>query len=138
MDEQSDKRLAYALARLGLGINIAIHGWSRIPHFADFAKHLHEQFATTFLPAPIIQLTAYVIVAAESTIGPLIILGLFLRAALTAGSLLICMLLFGTCLVQNWSVAGDQLVYLAFFTALLALRKFDAWSIDSLRLRSGP
>jgi thiosulfate dehydrogenase [quinone] large subunit len=126
----TDAQLAHTLARLGLGINIVMHGLARIPTFAAFAAHLREQFAPTFLPAALIAVSAYGIVAAEVTIGTLLLLGLGLRRTLAAGCILMGVLLFGTCLVQNWSVAGDQLIYLAFFAGLLATRRHDAWSLD--------
>ena len=42
-------------------------------------------------------------------------------------------LLTGTCLVQDWSVAGIQMTYLAFYCALLATAKYDRFSVDGLR-----
>lgn len=125
-----DARLAHALARIGLGVNIVLHGLTRIPKFGEFSAHLHGQFANSILPAPLVQLSAYGITATETVVGTLLVLGLFLRPALVAGSLLMIVLLFGTCLIQNFSVAGDQLVYLAFFTVLLATRKFNALCLD--------
>jgi thiosulfate dehydrogenase [quinone] large subunit len=133
----TDAQLAHALARLGLGINIVMHGLARIPTFGAFAAHLREQFAPTFLPAALITVSAYGIVAAEVTIGTLLLLGLGPRRTLAGGCILMGVLLFGTCLVQNWSVAGDQLIYLAFFAGLLATRRHDAWSLDARRTARG-
>lgn len=133
MKSPTDAQLAHALARIGLGINIVMHGLARIPKFAGFAAHLHEQFAPTFLPGALIEASSYGIVAAEVTIGTLLLLGLGLRRTLATGCGLMGVLLFGTCLVQNWSVAGDQLIYLAFFAGLLATRRHDAWSLDARR-----
>jgi thiosulfate dehydrogenase [quinone] large subunit len=130
----TDAQLAHALARIGLGVNIALHGWTRIPKFGAFAAHLHTQFAGTMLPPTLVQLSAYGIVAAESVLGILLLLGLWLRGALVLGGGLMIVLMFGTCLVQNWSVAGAQLVYLAFFAGLLATRRHDRLSLDAARL----
>ena len=48
------------------------------------------------------------------------------------------LLLSGTCLLQNWSVAGLQLGYLAFYAGLLATAACDRFSIDRvLRSRVG-
>lgn len=130
MAKLTDQQLAHTLARLGLGINIALHGFSRIPKFGMFAAHLHEQFAPTLLPAALVSVAAYGIVTAESVIGLMLLTGFRLRLALVGGCLLMGVLLFGTCLVQNWTVAGDQLVYLGFFAVLLATRRYSAWTID--------
>lgn len=121
------------MARLGLGINIALHGWTRIPRFAEFSGKLHEQFSGTFLPGELLRYTACGIVTAESILGFLLLLGLFLRPALIAGQGLMCVLLFGACLTQNWSVAGDQLIYLGFFAVLLATRSQAVISLDQFR-----
>ena len=133
----SDASLAHAIARIGLGINIALHGWTRIPKFKAFEASLLKDYADSPLPASLVSLSAYGIVTAESVIGTLLLLGLWQRKALLAGGLLMWMLLFGVCLVQNWGAAGVQMVYLAFFAVLLATLRYDKWSLDGLRrLRS--
>jgi hypothetical protein len=45
---------AHGLARLGLGTNIAVHGYSRLPNLAGFASHLTEQFAQSIVPASLV------------------------------------------------------------------------------------
>jgi thiosulfate dehydrogenase [quinone] large subunit len=131
----NDQAVAYALGRIGLGINIAFHGWTRLPKLSDFALEVQKQFAASILPAPLVYGSGYAIAIAEAIIGPLILLGFLLRPALVAGSLLMVFLLVGTCLIQNWNVAGLQLTYLAFYCALLAAARYDAYSIDSFRRR---
>ncbi|MBK1884080.1 DoxX family membrane protein [Luteolibacter pohnpeiensis] len=133
MKNISDFSLAYALARLGLGINIALHGLTRLPKLNAFAAGLQKEFASSILPSALVGLSAYGIAIAEAIIGVLLILGLFLRPTLVAGSLLMSLLLFGTCLIQNWSGASIQLVYLAFYSGMIAAIKFDALSLDRLR-----
>ena len=130
MNERLDYQLSHGLARLGIGVNIALHGLTRIPKLAAFTASLHEEFGKTVLPPALIQAAAYGIVASETTLGILLLLGLWQRAVFTGGALLMCVLTFGTCLIQNWPVAGGQLVYLAFFAVLLATRRFDRFSID--------
>ena len=134
--QRPDLELAVSLARFGLGVNIALHGWTRVFRFAEFAAHLDQQFAHSVLPQALVAASAYAIVGAECIVGILLLFGLALRAALAAGSLLMIALLFGTCLVQNWSAAGDQLIYLGFYAVLLALRGFDRWSLDRLLARA--
>lgn len=38
--QRPDLELAVSLARLGLGVNIALHGWTRVFKFTEFANHL--------------------------------------------------------------------------------------------------
>jgi thiosulfate dehydrogenase [quinone] large subunit len=66
----------------------------------------------------------------EGTVGLLMILGLWTSVALIAGSLLMLMLQIGTCLAQNWDVAGAQLIYVLLFFILLTYCERNRWSVD--------
>jgi thiosulfate dehydrogenase (quinone) large subunit len=134
MDEAArDRSLAYALARAGLGLNIALHGLVRLPHIASFAAGLRPEFSQTILPAALVELTGYGIVIGEALVGLLVLFGLRLRPALVAGLLLMLLLEFGTCLRQEWNTAGLQLTYVAFYAALIATARYDTCSLDRLR-----
>jgi len=134
MDESSrDRSLAHALARIGLGLNIALHGLTRLPHIGAFAASLVPEFSKTFLPGPLVEATGYVIVVGESAVGLLVLFGLWLRPALVAGLLLMLLLQFGTCLRQEWNTAGLQLPYIAFYAVLLATARYDSLSVDQAR-----
>jgi thiosulfate dehydrogenase [quinone] large subunit len=125
--------MAYALARVCLGLNILLHGVARMPHLDVFLAKLQKQFATTFLPASLVELTGYLIVGGEALIGFLVLIGWGLRPALIAGLGLMLLLQFGTGIVQDWNAAGLQLTYVAFYAALLAMIEYDRWSVDSWR-----
>jgi thiosulfate dehydrogenase [quinone] large subunit len=133
--DRRDLGLAVSLSRLGLGVNIALHGWTRVFKFDEFAAHLDKQFAHSVLPHGLVTASSYAIVGGECAIGTLLIAGLALRPTLAAGIWLMIALLFGTCLIQDWSAAGDQLIYLGFYAVLLALRRSDLWSLDALIAR---
>lgn len=137
--QRPDIELAVSLARIGLGTNIALHGWTRVFKFTEFANHLDQQFAHSIIPHAMVSASAYAIVGAECLIGLLLLAGIALRATLAAGCWLMIALLFGTCLIQDWSAAGDQLIYLGFYAVLLSLRGCDRWSVDArlARARAG-
>jgi thiosulfate dehydrogenase [quinone] large subunit len=65
-------------------------------------------------------------------VGLLMILGLWTSVALIAGSLLMLTLQIGTCLAQNWDVAGVQLIYVLLFFILILLTycERNRWSVD--------
>jgi len=128
--DYTDAQLAHTCARLGLGINIALHGWTRVFRYGDFEKYLTGKFAHSPLPSVLITGSGYGIVTMEAVIGVLLLLGWHLRGALVAGSLLMFLLLTGTCLIQDWGTAGDQLIYVAFFSVLLATLRHGALGID--------
>jgi len=132
----NDFAVAYALLRVTLGINIAIHGISRIVAGpAAFVAGLAKQFAGTPLPHFAVQGFGYVLPWAEALIGLLVLFGAFTRAALIAGALLIAVLTFGSTLHQDWDVAGLQLIYATVYFLLLALCRYNAFSVDGLLSR---
>jgi thiosulfate dehydrogenase [quinone] large subunit len=69
--------------------------------------------------------------SAESVVRVLILVGLVTRLSLIGGALLMIVLPFGTCLVQDWHGAGEQLVYQIAIFALLFLRGYNRWSADT-------
>jgi thiosulfate dehydrogenase [quinone] large subunit len=130
--DSSDQRLAYALLRMVVGLNLMMHGVSRMLAGADkFAAHLAGQFAHTPLPAWSIWSFGMVLPAIEALIGLLLLLGLRTRVALVAGSLLIMVLTFGSALTQDWPTAGLQLTYALVYSALLFLLRYNGWSLDA-------
>jgi thiosulfate dehydrogenase (quinone) large subunit len=72
---------------------------------------LAKQFHGTPLPEPLVLAFAYALPWIETVIGVFMLIGLFTRAALSAGSLLIMILTFGTTLRQDWETVGLQLMY---------------------------
>ncbi|HEV2710634.1 MAG TPA: DoxX family membrane protein [Edaphobacter sp.] len=134
--DSSDQRLAYALLRMVVGLNLMMHGVSRMIAGSDkFAAHLVDQFAHTPLPAWSVWGFGMVLPAIEGLIGLLLLLGLRTRAALVAGSLLIMVLTFGSSLTQDWAVAGLQLTYALIYSALLFLLRYNGWSLDACMVR---
>ncbi len=134
-DVTLDRRLAYALFRFTLGLNLLLHGLVRIGDLGGFAQGLVQGFADTVLPAALVRLFAYALVPAEAVIGALLILGLFTRAALVAGALVMAALVFGTALRQEWTTLGLQMNYALFYALLLFLSEYNGFSVDRLLSR---
>ncbi len=108
----SDARIAYAILRLTLGINIALHGITRIMNgTGGFAELLVKQFQATLLPRVLVEAFAHTLPWTETIIGLLVLAGLATRFALIAGGLLMALLTFGTTLRQDFGTAGLQLSY---------------------------
>ena len=135
MEAESDireRRTAYALLRLAVGVNLTMHGVSRtISGPGEFAAKLVIQFSHAPLPAWSVWGFGQILPSIEGMLGLLILIGLRTRAALVAASLLLVVLTFGSALVQDWSSAGIQLTYTMAYSALLFLRRYDGWSIDA-------
>jgi thiosulfate dehydrogenase (quinone) large subunit len=130
-----DAALAHGVARLALGLNIAMHGYGRLPNLTGFAAAMVKQFGRTFLPAPLVYITGLSIAIGEAVIGTLLLLGLFLRPALVSGALLMLVLIFGSTLIQQWDIASIQMIYVAFYAVLISQIRCDRFSVDRLRQR---
>ena len=129
-----NRRLAYGVLRLTLGINILIHGVGRIfgPGAGAFAAKTASEFAGTPLSQSLVHVFAIVLPFAEAILGALITLGLLTRWALTLGGLLMTALVAGTALRSDWTTLGIQMVYAITYYLLLRNLAEDHFSLDTL------
>jgi thiosulfate dehydrogenase (quinone) large subunit len=124
---------AYFLLRVTIGVNILIHGVSRLlAGPAVFAHTLVPMFQKTPLPVWSVYWFGLVLPWVEAVLGFSILIGFRTRIALIAGSVLILVLTFGSTLRQDWESAGLQLIYAAIYAGLLAFHDRDACSLDAL------
>lgn len=133
-----DRALARALLRVTLGINLVVHGLVRVPRLTAFAEGMARDFQPTILPSGLVYLFGLALPFAEAAVGVLIAVGLFQRAALAAGAVMIAVLVFGTALLQRWDTLTQQMIYALVYAALIATRSWDRWSLDAARPASRP
>jgi thiosulfate dehydrogenase [quinone] large subunit len=135
-----DRRLAYGVFRLTLGVNILIHGAGRIfgSGAGAFAGKMGSEFAGTPLPYALVHGFLVVLPFVEAIVGVSIALGLLTRWGLTLGGLLITALVFGTALRSDWATIGIQMVYALTYYLLLANLADNYFSLDTVleRLRN--
>lgn len=120
-----EQHQAYILLRLLTGLDFFGHGFARIftgSHLTGFAEDMVKNMASTPLPAALTLAMGYLIPCAELAIGILLLLGIAIRQALILALLLMCLLMFGITLKQDWNVAGQQLLYGLVLAALLFAR----------------
>lgn len=134
--EARDRVLAYALLRAFLGVNIALHGLSRLFDPAKFQAGIEAEFAHSPLPHGAVAAFTAVLPWVEALIGLLLVVGWQTRRVLIAGALVMIALTFGTCLVQQWEVAGLQLIYAIAYSLLLFLYEYNGWSVDGWMRRA--
>jgi thiosulfate dehydrogenase [quinone] large subunit len=127
-----DRRLAYAMLRFTLGLDILMHGVVRLPNLGAFADGMVKQFAETLLPAAIVRPFALALVLAEVIVGLLLLLGLWTRWSLLLGAVMISSLVFGTALRSDWNTVAIQLLYAFIYAALISAREYNSYSVDSL------
>jgi thiosulfate dehydrogenase (quinone) large subunit len=132
VNPQNHKALAYSTFRFALGVVELMHGLVRLPMLAGFAASMAKQFEGTILPGWFVYSFGYVLPFLEGLIGLALILGVFTRWTLAGASLLMSILIFGTCLRSDWAIVGLQMIYaIAFFIALFLL-EHNHYSVDRI------
>lgn len=120
-----NRELAQLVIRMGLGVTMLMHGLVRIPKLHAFVAKTAAEFTQTLLPPLLTKAFLYTLPFIELVIGLLILIGgPFIRWGYFLGGLTIAALLFGTTLREDWSNAGNQLIYIIAF--YLALRSLDS------------
>ena len=108
---------AFLVLRIGMGINMLMHGLVRMPKLVAFVDKMEADYQETLLPAELVRVFAFGLPVVEQLIGVLLLVGsIFARAGMVAGGLLMGLLIFGTALREEWATAGTQVVYLIAFT----------------------
>jgi thiosulfate dehydrogenase (quinone) large subunit len=130
--QMRDERLGYVLLRVVFGLNLLMHGVSRmLMGPGDFAFKLQAQFAGSILPTTGVRLFGILLPGVEALLGLLILIGLRTRVALVVASLLMMALTFGSAIIQDWTATATQLFYAAIVSGLIVLQRFDGWSVDA-------
>lgn len=129
----SDIVIAYTILRLSFGANILLHGLSRIlngrPAFLAYLTHYFEH--AHLIPAGSLPAFGAVLPWVETTLGLLLMLGLFSRFTLIVGALVMTALVIGTNLAQDWLVSGLQLPYCFIYYYLLIHLEQNRMSLDA-------
>ncbi len=124
--------LAFVLGRLLLGLNFLLHGLVRLPKLAAFRAGIVKEFAAAPLPSGLVSAYATALPFVEGGIGLLLLLGLFTRPALVAAMLVIMSLVFGSSLLENWSLVGDQMLYGLYIVILVLHGQRNRLCLDPL------
>lgn len=120
MKPLTPQQWGYLTLRLTLGINMLMHGLTRIiSGVGEFAEMTSAGFADSPMPLGLAKAFLIGLPFIELIIGAMMVVGLFTRYALIAGGFLITLLTFGSTAQQNWSAAGVQLPYAIAFSLLL-------------------
>jgi thiosulfate dehydrogenase (quinone) large subunit len=125
--------IAYTILRLSFGANILIHGLSRLlngrPAFLAYLTHYFEH--AHLISPGMLPVFGAVLPWVETTLGLLLMLGLFSRFTLIAGALVMTGLVIGTNLAQDWLVSGLQLPYCFIYYYLLIHLEQNSMSLDA-------
>lgn len=129
---QNMETTSFLLLRLTIAISMFGHGLVRLPKLTAFSNWMVGSFENSMLPKIIVTPFSYILPIAEFVIGLLLLLGLFTKPSLVAGSFVVLALLFGTCMIENWEAIPSQLIHVAFFALLLHFIDYNSLAIDAL------
>lgn len=126
------QQTAFVLLRITMGLNFFAHGLVRLPKIREFRDVIVDKFQETLLPEWLVFSWATVLPVLEFTVGILLILGLFTNRAAIVGASIIAILIFGSCMVENFQSAGGQMLYALFFYFIISSVDKNTWSLDNL------
>ncbi len=134
LSRASNAAIAYAILRLSFGANIMLHGVSRVLNGrAAFLAYLNHYFEHAHLiPASSLPAFGAVLPWVETTLGLLLMIGLFSRFTMIVGALVMLALVIGTNLAQDWIVSGLQLIYCFLYYYLLVHLDENTLSLDAM------
>lgn len=113
-------QLALVILRLGLGVDLAMHGLVRIPKLTKFADKMVGDFSATILPDFLVRGFGLTLPFIELAIGILLFLGgRFLIWGGLAGGITMSALIFGSALREEWNSVSIQLIHILAFYFLL-------------------
>lgn len=124
--------IAFLLFRLTAAASMFGHGLVRLPKLNGFSAWMVKSFEKSMLPDLMVVPFSYALPIAEFVIGLLLLVGLFTRASLIAGGVVMVILVFGTAMIENWDALPSQLIHAAFFAILLVFIQYNTIAVDRL------
>ncbi|HVU53743.1 MAG TPA: DoxX family membrane protein [Puia sp.] len=124
--------ITFLLLRLAIGASMFGHGLVRLPKLAGFSHWMVGSFEKSMLPLSLVTPFSYALPILEFAVGLLLITGLFTKAALITGALVMVILIFGTTMIESWDAITSQLIHAAFFAVLLQFREYNTLAVDQL------
>ena len=129
--DDKNLKLAYLFLRLTMGFNMFAHGIVRLPKLNQFSDWMVGLFQDSLLPSFLVIPFSYMLPVVEFLIGVMLIVGFKTPKTLLVGACVIMSLIFGSCLIEKWDMAGGQMVYALFFFVLSATIPYNAYSLDN-------
>jgi thiosulfate dehydrogenase [quinone] large subunit len=128
-----NKQLAFLLGRITLGINFAAHGFIRLPKIGSFSEGMVTKFQDSVIGIDsLISVFAHGLVFAELLVGIALLIGFKTRASLIVTSVIMMMLIFGSSMLEDWTLVGSQMIYVIFIYLLIYGYTETKYSFDNI------
>lgn len=125
-----NEEFSYFLARLPIGLSFFGHGLARLPKLEAFSQWMVGLLSKTFLPASLVHAFGFILPVLELILGIFILIGLFTRAGILLGFILILILIFGSSLIESWESVFIQMIYGAYLAVLHRYLPYNRASFD--------
>lgn len=120
-----DFKTAFFFLRLPVAISLLGHGLVRIPKLTSFSEWMVTSMEKSAIPSALIVPFSYILPFAEAIIGVLLLINSKTKYTLYAGLVLMSILIFGSCSIENWSTIEAQLLHSIYlFGLFLFYEKF--------------
>ena len=126
----ANSNIAYLFLRLGIGISFFGHGLVRMPKLLEFSNWMVDKFKDSMLPDVLVIPFSYALPVGEFVVGLLLTLGLFTKQTAIGGGVIILMLIFGSCAIEEWNALPSQMIHILFIVILLTQITHNQISID--------
>lgn len=123
--------MAYALARLPLGVSFLGHGLVRLPKLVTFAEGMANTFDGSWLPDNLVFTFGLILPVLELLLGILLVIGPWMRQVCMAGVFFMCVLIAGSSILENWEAVAIQLFYGLYFSVLFLFARYSGYSFET-------
>ena len=106
-----DFKTAFFFLRLPVAISLLGHGLVRIPKLETFSNWMVSTMEKSFIPELLLVPFGYILPFAEAVIGVLLLINFKTKEILYSALVLMSILIFGSCSIENWSAIESQLLH---------------------------
>lgn len=106
-----DPKTAFFFLKLPIAISLLGHGLVRIPKLHTFSEWMVTTMEKSMIPKLIIVPFGYVLPFAEAILGILLLIHFKTKYTLYSALVIMSILVFGSCSIENWSAIEAQLLH---------------------------
>ncbi|MHC8949306.1 DoxX family membrane protein [Sphingobacterium hungaricum] len=129
-------KISYLIIRLSVAISLFGHGLVRLPKLQTFSDGMLKEFENSMLPSILVMPLSYAIPIAEFVFGLLLLVGLFTRFSAFGSAFLMLLLMFGTCMVENFGALPSQFIHAGFCAILIHFIQSNSFALDKTSKRT--
>ncbi len=106
-----DFKTSFFFLRLPIAISLLGHGLVRIPKLHTFSEWMVTTMEKSMIPKLVIVPFGYVLPIVEAILGILLLINFKIKYTLYSALVLMSILIFGSCSIENWSAIEAQLLH---------------------------